>query len=212
MAHTRIKICGITRLEDALAIQSAGCDAIGFVLWDGSSRHIERGAAAEITRALTAPLMKVGVFVSPTVAEVSDAANEVGLDAAQLCGPLPNDDWEPLSQRLRLIRAIGVKDDAPIQWESIPGVGDYMVDTYDGRSHGGTGRTFAWSRVAGQDDQYRIWLAGGLNPTNITEAIRVVAPFAVDVSSGVETAPGIKSVELIGQFVAAVRAADRANQ
>ena len=208
MARTRIKICGITRVEDALAAERAGCDAVGFVFWEESTRFVTLPRAREICRVLSPLVAKVGVFVSPALEDVSRAIQEVDLDAAQLCGPLPDADWSRISSRLRLIRALGVENDRPIAFDEVAGVNDYLFDTRDERTHGGTGRTFDWSKLRRRIIDRRVWLAGGLNSSNVAEAISIVRPFAVDVSSGVETEPGVKSAERIETFVAAVRAAD----
>ena len=208
MSHTRIKICGITRTADALAVERAGCDAVGFVFWNESTRSVTFRKAREICSALSPLIAKVGVFVSPTPEQVIHASYEVGLDAAQLCGPLPPRSWNRAFTRLRLIRAVGVGDAQPLQIDDIEGVHDYLFDTRDERTHGGTGRSFDWLLLRGQISHKRVWLAGGLDSSNVAEAIGIVRPFAVDVSTGVESEPGIKSDERIAAFVASVRVAD----
>ena len=210
MIRTRIKICGITRPEDALAAERAGCDAVGLVFWESSARFVPLSRAREICRGLSPLVSRVGVFVSPSMEQVSRAAREASLDAVQLCGPLPGTDWSRASSGLRLIRALAVEDDRPIIFDELEGVNDYLFDTRDEGTHGGTGRTFDWSKLRQKVINGRVWLAGGLNPSNVAVAIRIVRPFAVDVSSGVESEPGIKSVERIAAFVAAVKEADAA--
>lgn len=208
MPRTRIKICGITRPEDALAAERAGCDAVGFVFWEESKRYIDISKAREIRRKLSSPTAAVGVFVSPTCEQVSEATADAGLTAAQLCGPLPDGDWKSVSSCVQLIRAVRVGDTMPADLDEIDGVTDYLFDTRDDRTHGGTGQTFDWSLLAQHTFNGRVWLAGGLDPSNVGRAIATVRPYAVDVSTGVESKPGVKSAEKIAAFVAAVREAD----
>jgi phosphoribosylanthranilate isomerase len=208
MLRTRIKICGITRLADAQAAECAGCDAVGLVFYEKSNRFIRAPAAREICAAVAPSVEKVGVFVSPACDTVRDAAQEIAFTAAQLCGPLPAGDWQGLASQLRLIRAIGVGNDRTPDFDQMAGVDDYLFDTRDNRIHGGTGRTFDWSLLNGKAFNRRVWLAGGLDATNVGSAIRALRPYAVDVSTGVESEPGIKSAEKIAAFVTAVRAAD----
>jgi phosphoribosylanthranilate isomerase len=207
MSWTRTKICGITRAEDALAAERAGCDAIGFVFWPESKRFVSLERACEIASVLSPLVTRVGVFVSPSVAEMEDAAQTVGLDAAQLCGPLDYDAWNNASPTIRLIRAVGVSGGDSIRSDQLTGVDDYLLDATDELHPGGTGRTFNWGLVREQPSDKRIWLAGGLNLENIAEAIEKVRPFAVDVSTGVEDKPGIKSAAKIEAFIAMVHAA-----
>jgi phosphoribosylanthranilate isomerase len=207
LSWTRIKICGITRAEDALVAERAGCDAIGFVFWPDSKRFVSLDRARAIAEVLSPLVTKVGVFVSPSVAEVEEAVDAVGLDAAQLCGPLDCEAWNNSSSNIRLIRAISIRENEPIRLEGLLNVDDYLFDAADEHQPGGTGRTFDWTRVPGDQFQKRIWLAGGLNLENITEAIEKVRPFAVDVSSGVEDKPGIKSAAKIEALIAMVHAA-----
>ncbi len=208
MLRTRIKICGITRPEDALAAERAGCDAVGFVFWEKSKRYIDASKAREIRSKLSSPTAAVGVFVSPTLDQVLQATADAGLTAAQLCGPLPDGDWKMVSSRVQLIRAVGVGGPTPVELDEIDGVTDYLFDTRDDQAHGGTGQTFDWSLLRQHTFNGRVWLAGGLEPSNVGRAIATVRPYAVDVSTGVESEPGIKSAEKIAAFVAAVRDAD----
>jgi phosphoribosylanthranilate isomerase len=208
MPRTRIKICGITRPEDALAAERAGCDAVGFVFWEGSKRFVTLSKAREACRGLSPLVATVGVFVSPSCGDVANAASEAGLTAAQLCGPLPDGDWKALSSQMQLIRAVGVSDGVTLNLDEIEGVNDYLFDTRDDHAHGGTGQTFDWSLLRQQTFNGRVWLAGGLDASNVGRAIRTVRPYAVDVSTGVESEPGMKSAERIAAFVGAVRLAD----
>jgi phosphoribosylanthranilate isomerase len=208
MKRTRIKICGITRPQDAIAACDAGCDAIGLVFWSGSPRCLTFAQAAEVAATIAPEIEAVGVFVGAEVKDVISAARQTGIATAQLHGDLPPGPWDELGKTLRLIRAIPVNSRSVDGSMRVAGIADYLFDSAADGRHGGTGRTFDWHLIEPARGWGRIWLAGGLNASNIDAAIRTVAPYAVDVSSGVESAPGIKSPELITAFVRAVRAAD----
>lgn len=208
MPRTRIKICGITRREDALAAERAGCDAMGFVFWEKSKRHVTLEQARDIRCCLPSDLNMVGVFVDPTPADILEVARKVGLNAAQLHNPSPDGDWKSLASSVQLILAVGVGEAEDITVNHIEGVNDYLFDHRDAQMPGGTGQTFDWSLLRRKSFHGRVWLAGGLNPSNVACAIATVRPYAVDVSTGVETEPGIKSAEKIAAFIKAVRDAD----
>jgi phosphoribosylanthranilate isomerase len=208
MNRTRVKVCGITRLADARAAETAGCDAIGFVFWNRSPRCVTVEDATEIARKMSPAMTAVGVFVSPSPEEVADVCRRAGLGAAQVCGVLPEGDWSGLSRTIRLIRSVGIGSGGAFRPDDIEGVNDVLVDSHTDQSPGGTGQTFDWSLLNGGSEGVRLWLAGGLHAGNVGDAIRRVHPFAVDVSTGVEDRPGIKSHEKIIAFVAAVQAAD----
>jgi phosphoribosylanthranilate isomerase len=208
MNRTRIKFCGITRPEDAEAAEAAGCDAVGVVLWPGSRRAVTCERARAIATAVSPIISVVGVFVSPTPDEVRGAAEVIGLSAAQLSGPLRDTGWDTLTN-VRLIRVIGMNSHSarPAPWQ---GRRDYVLDTLDADHQGGTGRTFDWSLASGLDPLWRVWLAGGLSPSNVSEAVRQVRPYGVDVSSGIESSVGVKSPNLMREFARLVRRSDLA--
>ena len=208
MQRTRVKICGITSLSDALAAEAAGCDAVGFVLWDGSPRCVSIDIVASITRKLSPMTTTIGVFVSPNAEDVLRVCQHGGLSGAQLCGDLGDDEWTRVADEVHLIRSIGIMPECAPRLDEIPGVSDILVDSRSEHSPGGTGQTFDWSLVCNLTGETRIWLAGGLHAGNVGEAVRRVRPFAVDVSSGVEERPGVKSHTKIAEFIAAVLAAD----
>ena len=211
MTRTRIKICGITRPEDAAAAAEAGADAIGLVFWPGSVRVVDVKSAQAIRTVVPPSVAVIGVFVEPNLAIVQETADAVGLNAVQLCGMLNGDGWQELRKSLGLLRAISVIDDATIPDSmKLDGIRDYLVDNGSAGRHGGTGETFDWRLAEKLRSWGRIWLAGGLNPRNVGEAIRTVRPHAVDVSTGVEISPGIKSADLMRAFVDAVHRADHA--
>ena len=145
------------------------------------------------------------------MAMVRETADAVGLNSVQLCGMLNGDGWQELRNSLGLLRAISAIDSTTIPDSMrLNGIHDYLVDSGSSGRHGGTGETFDWTLVEKLRSWGRIWLAGGLTPRNVGEAIRTVHPHAVDVSTGVEVSHGIKSQGLIKAFVEAVHRADHA--
>lgn len=211
MNRTRVKICGITRPEDAVAAAEAGADAIGLVFWPGSKRVVDTDQAAIIASVLSPSVAVVGVFVDPSPTDVLQIADKVGITAAQICGNRNDQDWSHLPRTMKIIRALTITANTPTpSTAKIIGVDDYMADNGIAGHPGGTGQAYDWS-LANQIKQLgRVWLAGGLTPQNVSDAIAMVRPHAVDVSSGVEIAPGIKSLELIRSFIEAVHHADHA--
>ena len=205
--RTRIKICGITRAADALAAEAAGADAVGFVLWPGSQRCVSIDDASEIAAGLSPLITTVGVFVSPEPDDVRRSIESVGLSAVQLCGTIEPTALQAIRQMgARLIRSVSLEE-----WmrdSESDEFNDLMLDNCTPESPGGTGRTFVWGLIPKLPESTRLWLAGGLNAENVGSAVTKIAPFAVDVSTGVETRKGIKSPAKIAEFIAAVRAAD----
>lgn len=201
MAPVRIKICGITREDDAGLAGHAGADAVGFVLWPGSPRAVGVADAARLARRLPPWTVRVGVFVSASVAAVGAAIREAGLGAVQLHGIADPTPYLALS--VPLVWAAALRDSAPDP--AAPAGTTLLLDAYDPRRHGGTGRTIDWRRAAAIAAREPVILAGGLTPENVGEAVACVHPYAVDVSSGVESAPGLKSPARVLAFVDAVR-------
>jgi phosphoribosylanthranilate isomerase len=189
----RVKICGITRREDALSAAESGADAVGFIFYPRSPRYISRQGAANITRALPGHVSRIGVFVNPAVAELQETIEWVGLDAVQIHGKHNLTELRQIESD-RLIYAFQVNDSFEAgALQSYHGISAaILLDAFERGSYGGTGKTFNWeiARKAGQ--QGRIILAGGLNPQNSAAAVREAAPYAIDVNSGVEERPGIK--------------------
>ncbi len=205
MSRVRVKICGLTRREDAEAAVRLGADAIGFVLWPRSPRAASIDDAARIAAALPPFVTRVGVFVNPSIDEVQDAVARIGLDVVQLHG-----DEAPAAFRAveaRCVKATALESDDDVRrvaaWapEIMP-----LVDSADPERRGGTGRVADWARAARVSFVRPIVLAGGLTAENVREAIAAARPWAVDTASGVEAAPGIKSLERMEQFFAAVAA------
>jgi len=207
----RVKICGITRAEDARAAAEAGADAIGLNFYSASKRYCPPERAKEIASETPAWVCKVGVFVGATAEEIRRICRQVPLDVIQLHG----DETPELLRTLRplpLIKALPFAGTAePIaefllachQQQALPRM--LLVDAATGGRFGGTGEAIDWSLFASQRPKLSgmpLILAGGLTPDNVATAIRATHPWAVDVASGVESAPGKKSPELVRAFVA----------
>jgi phosphoribosylanthranilate isomerase len=200
----RVKICGITRLQDALAACDAGADALGFNFWPGSKRHVSAAVAAGIVRALPPFVTVVGVFVDQPREELARIAGEVGLHVLQLHGDEAPEDCA--GHGLPVIKAL--RADASLSAGRIAAypVRAVLLDT-PAPAFGGTGVPFDWTAVASLTVPVPVILAGGLTPDNVGEAVRVARPWAVDVASGVESAPGVKDTLAMRRFVRAARAA-----
>jgi len=195
---TAIKICGITRREDALLAAELGASYIGFVLWPQSPRAASLADVRAIVPALPPGVIPVGVFVDPTADDIMAAA-EAGIRVAQVS----SDAVElSLGGALPVIRAVHLEGEG-----IAPDVADELVllDARDPVKRGGTGKTVDWNRAATIARSRRVILAGGLTPLNVREAIDTVRPYAVDVASGVEASPGIKNHDLLRAFIATVR-------
>lgn len=205
--RTRIKICGITRIEDALAAAAAGADAIGFVFYGKSSRAVNAAVARDICTALPAFVTTVGLFVDAAPNGVNEILDAAPLDLLQFHG---DESPEYCAQFSRpYCKALRMHDDLDViaTAEQFKAARSILLDTYRAGVAGGTGETFEWQRVP-NSLRNKIILAGGLMPENVADAILQVRPYAVDVSGGVESAPGIKDVKKIEAFIAAVRRAD----
>ena len=182
-----IKICGITRREDAEAAVAAGASAIGFVFWPNSPRFVDPYTARQIASRLPAFVTPVGVFVNQPLQYVKAVASLVRLGAVQLHGDETPADAAALSTPV--IKAVPADSAPSNMW---PASTLLLLDVHDPVKRGGTGRTIDWTAAAALAAQRKILLAGGLTPDNVAEAVARVRPFGIDVSSGVERAPGIK--------------------
>ena len=201
-----VKICGITSEADALAAAEAGADAIGLMFYEGSSRHVTLEQAKAISAALPPHVMRVGVFVNAEEAFVHQALTECMLNILQFHGDeTPEECSRYPVMTLKAFRVQG--EETLAQLEAYPSAG-YLLDAYVKDALGGTGATFNWDlAVRAQEFGKPIFLAGGLTPENVVEAVRKVQPFGVDVSSGVEIEPGRKDAEQMRTFVAAAKGA-----
>jgi phosphoribosylanthranilate isomerase len=201
--RTRVKICGITRIEDAMAAAQAGADAIGFVFDPKSPRHVHPDQALKIARALPPFITIVGLFVNAAPDTIEGVLSHVPLDLIQFHG---NEKPEQCRRYHRsYIKAIHMKPDVDLR-EMARLYGDatgLLLDTYVAGAAGGSGQAFDWNRIP-RDLGKPVILAGGLTPENVAEAIRKVSPFAVDVSSGVEQSKGVKDANKISAFIEAV--------
>jgi phosphoribosylanthranilate isomerase len=202
----KIKFCGITSLEDAQRASDAGAWAVGLILWPGSPRACRIGAAVEIAGTLRRRLEVVGVFVDPTLDELARAADEIGLTMLQLHGDEGPVFCAEAARRTgcRIIKAVRVRGRAEIQALTAFHTDFHLLDSHVKGLPGGTGETFAWDLAGAHRGSSKLILSGGLRPENVAEAIAAVHPFAVDVASGVELAPGRKDPAKITAFAAAV--------
>lgn len=204
---TRVKICGITCIEDAVDSVELGAAALGFNFYPKSPRYIPPAAAGAIIRQLPPLISMVGVFADEADAEhVATLARAARVNAVQLHGPrFPYGVLEDYS----VIRAVVVGNGFELEHLIALQASAFLLDAYDPKLPGGTGKTFDWTLAREAKRFGTVILAGGLNPRNVGEAIRQVRPFAVDVASGVESAPGKKDPEKLRAFFAAVESADK---
>ena len=204
----KVKVCGMTRVSDAVLASELGASAIGFVFWDKSPRAIEPAQAAAIAAQLPPDVAPIGVFVDPSPAWVEEVSTQVGLAAVQLHG-----DETPefcVALPYRVIKAMPLREPADVERTvRLPESVTPLVDVHDPEKRGGTGRTVDWTLAANVARRRRIFLAGGLNPANVAEAVRAVRPYALDVSSGLEASPGVKSPELLEAFFGVLVEIDR---
>lgn len=190
----RVKVCGITRIEDAVLAADLGASAIGFVFWPRSPRFVEPETAREIAAAMPASLVCVGVFVDQEASYVRQTAAQVRLGAVQLHG----DESVAFATGLMepVIKAVPVREGfEPESLDMLPAAITVLLDTHDPERRGGTGRTIDWALAARAAARRPVVFAGGLTPENVAAAIAAVRPYAIDVSSGVESAPGVKDPE-----------------
>lgn len=200
----RIKICGITNLEDALLAAELGADALGFIFYPKSPRKVATETAREIIARLPPFVASVGVFVNEAAAAVRDLAAQVGLDWVQLHGQESPDYCRNLGRRV--IKGFRIKDENSLM-ELEPyrdAVQAFLLDTYKKGQVGGTGEVFDWHLAREAKPYGRIILAGGLNAENVAQAIEVAQPQAVDAASGTEAAPGRKAPDKLRAFFRAV--------
>lgn len=199
-----VKVCGITRLADARHAAAAGATALGFVFWRESPRYIEPAQAADIIADLPADVAPVGVFVNARADEIRDTVAAAGLAVVQLHG----DETPAVAAGLApTIWRATAADASAADLDAWPSGTVFVVDTADRVRRGGTGRLVDWARARSVAASRSVVLAGGLTPENVADAIEAVRPFGVDVSSGVEQAPGLKDPDKVARFVANARRA-----
>lgn len=205
--RTRVKICGITRTEDARSAIEHGADAIGLVFFEGSPRHVTLEQAERISAAVAPFVTVVGLFVDAPESEIRHVLKNVPLGLLQFHGHEANDHCNRYG--LPFIKSVAMKPDTDLraQVQAYPDAVGILLDAWQPRTHGGGGQAFDWAQVP-HDLAVPVILAGGLTTDNVTTAIRQVRPYAVDVSSGVEIGKGIKSAGKISAFMRGVRASD----
>jgi phosphoribosylanthranilate isomerase len=202
----RVKICGVTRAEDALAAARLGADAVGFNFWPRSKRYIAPAAAAAIVRSLPPHVATFGVFVDPTRAELEAALAASGVGIAQLHGDEP--PALCLGLGVPVVKALRVGSSHDLAGLAAYEVRAFLLDS-PSPGYGGSGATFDWSVAAAAALEVPVLLAGGLGPDNVAEAVRTVRPLGVDVASGVESAPGVKDQARMEAFIRRAKEAGR---
>jgi len=207
---TKVKICGITNLEDARHAANSGADALGFNFYEGSPRYIQPALAASIIQQLNGETLNIGVFVNEDLDNVSTIALSIGLDAVQLHG-----DEDPayveecnLRSGLPVIKVFRVGSSFSMGELTRYRPDAILLDTLSENGIGGTGKVFNWATAAKITGFFpKVYLAGGLSPENVGDAIRLVRPYAVDACSLLENAPGRKDSDKIGRFIVAAKEA-----
>jgi len=204
---TKIKFCGITRLDDAELAIANGAWAIGLIFWPSSRRRAELDAAAEIAAAVKRRAEVVGVFVNAPLDEVAQTADVVGLTVLQFHGEEGPAYCAEAARRTgaKVIKAARVRSGADVQALASFHTDYHLLDSYTAGVPGGTGETFSWEIARAHRGRTPVLLSGGLTPDNVADAIAAVHPYAVDVASGVELSPGLKDPEKLQAFAAAVR-------
>ena len=203
--RVKIKICGVTSVADATVAIEAGADALGFMFYEASPRHVTLVQAASIIRQIPPFVAKVGVFVNATEETVRQAITSCGLDTLQFHGDETPEFCRKFAP-LKIVRAFRVKDASSLALMPKFDTDAWLLDSYVPGKLGGTGAKFNWNLACEAKESGRpIILAGGLTPENVAEAVHEVWPYAVDVSSGVEAAPGKKDHQMIRDFISAVR-------
>ena len=195
----RVKICGITNLEDASHASMSGADALGFVFYPGSPRFINPDLVRRIIADLPPLVTTVGLFVNETPARIREMVEFCGLNTVQLHGDEEPDqcNYPPC----RVIKALRLRQQMESSLFAAYRVSALLLDAYIPDQFGGTGQRCDWQQAADIAAQHRVILAGGLNPENVAEAVRQVHPYGVDVSSGVEEKPGKKDPEKVARFI-----------
>ncbi|MHB9004030.1 MAG: phosphoribosylanthranilate isomerase [Coriobacteriia bacterium] len=208
MHRTRIKICGLTRADDAAAAVAAGADALGVILHADSPRRVGLEDAARVLRDVPPPVARIGVFVNASIDFVREAVDVLSLTSVQFHGSespeFCSSSPVPVVKAFRVGKRFASQSVEPFRGRA----GAVLLDTYSPHMHGGTGTILRWQHIPALPGWAPLFLAGGLNAENVGEAILLTHPFAVDVSSGVELSPGIKDPAAIHALCDAVRAAD----
>ncbi|MBI3879496.1 MAG: phosphoribosylanthranilate isomerase [Verrucomicrobia bacterium] len=202
----RVKICGLTSVHDALDAAAAGADALGLMFFEGSPRFLTLAAAKEIARELPPFVLRVGVFVNPSEDDVTRAIAECQLNLLQFHGEEPPEFCTQFG--VMSMKAFRIRDAASLRALADYSTDAFLLDAFAPDARGGTGATFNWDlAVEAKALGKPIFLAGGLTPENVAAAVAKVQPFGVDVSSSVESAPGVKDAAKVRAFIAAAKGA-----
>ena len=204
---TRIKICGITNKVDAINASALGIDMLGFVFYKNSKRYADPMAVEDIANELPPAVKKAGVFVDEEADKVREIAQNASLDILQFHGSETPEYCKSFKASYKVIKAFRLKSKGDLKAINDYDTDYYLLDTYKADSIGGTGETFDWKMLKDFEILKPVILSGGLKPDNVALAIKEVAPYAVDVSTGVESSPGKKDMELMKRFVENVRRA-----
>jgi len=209
MNQVKIKICGLTRVEDVKTVVAAGVDAIGFV-FTASPRRISAQKAEQLSRHIPDGVLRVGLFLNQPGTEIEKVLNDVALDVLQFHGSESEQDC--MAFGIPYLKAVAMMDEQSVKQaeREYPTAMGLLLDSHTVDKPGGSGHVFDWTMS--QPSNQQVWLAGGLNADNVEFAIRTVKPYAVDVSSGVEASPGMKDAAKINAFVLAVKKAVRQMQ
>ena len=206
MKRVRVKICGITIKEQALAIAALNVDALGFILYQKSPRYIKPNKIRSIINVLPPFVKTVGVFVNESIADLTEIMLQSGLDLAQLSGDESPDYCRQLTENgISWIRSFRIRDPADLDQTALFPANYILLDAWSDKDFGGTGKTFDWHIIDQLPDRYEIILAGGINIENVEKAIKSVQPYGIDVSSGVEESPGVKSIEKVKALLKRIR-------
>jgi phosphoribosylanthranilate isomerase len=206
----RVKICGITNLDDALTAVEAGADALGFVFYEKSPRFITPKKAAEIIRGLPPFLTTVGLFVNSDIGFVNSTADSCGVDIVQLHGDETVDFCSLVNRRV--VKVFRIRNEESLRMIKDYCVAGFLLDAYSPEAYGGTGKSFNWEIARDAKKYGSVILAGGLTPDNVRQAVEAVKPYAVDVSSGVEAAPGRKDPDKVREFIKMAKGVWRNNE
>ena len=198
--QVKVKICGITNLDDALAAVDFGADALGFVFFEGSPRYIPHDKADAIIKKIPSFATTIGVFVNEKAEQIEKIVGLTGIDVVQLHGDEPPEMCDIPRRVIKAIRVKSLEDLDPLKYYK-DRVSAFLLDTFTPEILGGTGQIFNWDIAVEAKRFGRIILAGGLTPDNIAEAVRRVRPYGVDVSSGVESEKGKKDHEKMKLFI-----------
>ncbi|MFH1790453.1 MAG: phosphoribosylanthranilate isomerase [Candidatus Omnitrophota bacterium] len=202
----KVKICGLTNADDAVKAEDEGADFLGFIFFSKSPRAVSPKKVSSIVRALGGRALKVGLFLDQDLTYVLERARECGLDMVQLHGGESPDYVREVKNEFKVIKTFRIGSSSDAEKTKGYGVADYFLfDTLKPGVPGGTGEVFDWGLIEGVKFDRPVFLAGGLKPSNVRQAIERVKPYAVDVASGVEAAPGKKDHRLIKEFIYAAK-------